>query len=388
MKILDTKEEKKIKALGTQLPKNLVCLSHLRWDFVFQRPQQLLTRLSKTFSIFFIEEPVYDITGPDHYEFLNRGKNIVVIVPHLRTGLGSFEQKNALKNLFDSFMANRNLSEYIFWYYTPMALDFSRKYNPELTVFDCMDELSTFKFAPEELTSLENELLIKADLVFTGGHSIYEAKKNRHANIYPMPSSIDKEHFVKARGVKKSIGEPVTLGFFGVIDERFDAELIREMADQRPHWRFELIGPVVKIDPETLPKNKNISYLGQKNYQDLPQYLATWDIALIPFLLNESTRFISPTKTPEYLAAGKPVISTPIRDVINPYGTNKLVYIGASAADFINAAERELESDRKAQWLARVDAFLAEYSWEKTTGQMISLVRKTIINKSCTSLAQ
>jgi glycosyltransferase involved in cell wall biosynthesis len=388
MKILATQEEKEIKLIGAQLPKNLVCLSHLRWDFVFQRPQQLLTRLSKTFNIFFIEEPVCDATGPDHYECLNRGENIVVMVPHIQSGHSLTAQKAAQRALFDGFMENRKLAEHLFWYYTPMALEFSRKYNAELTVFDCMDELSAFKFAPEELTTLENELLARTDLVFTGGHSIYEAKKNRHSNIYPMPSSIEKAHFAKARIAGKVRDGRVKLGFFGVIDERFDLELIRDMATQKPEWLFELIGPVVKIDPETLPKNENICYLGQKSYQELPQYLAGWDIALIPFLLNESTRFISPTKTPEYLAAGKPVISTPIRDVVNPYGKRRLVHIASTAEDFIRAAELELRNTEKDLWLRQVDAFLELNSWDLTAAKMAGLMKETLINKTCTSIAQ
>ena len=369
-------------------PKNLICLSHLRWDFVFQRPQHLLTRLSETFNIFFIEEPVYDITGPDHYVFLNRGKNIVVMVPHIKERLSDDEKKYAQKSLFDSFMENRNLSDHIFWYYTPMALEFSRKYNPELTVFDCMDELSAFKFAPEEIKTLEKELLKKADIVFTGGHSIYEAKKNQHANIFPFPSSIEKEHFAKAREIPDTGDNKVRLGFFGVIDERFDIELIRDIAQAKPDWQIILIGPVIKIDPGTLPKNDNIIYLGQKSYQELPGHLANWNIALIPFLLNDATRFISPTKTPEYLAAGKPVISTPIRDVINPYGKNKLVYIGCNARDFIEAAEKELKTKERDSWLTKVDAFLALNSWDKTCSQMIHLMKETINNKSYTSIAQ
>ena len=294
MELLNTTSDEQNFKINDDLPKNMICFSHLRWDFVFQRPQHLLTRLSKKFNIFFIEEPVFDATGHDHYSFLNRGENIIVMVPHLQPGLSAHVNKTALKNLFDKYMENRKLSEYIFWYYTPMALEFSRKYDPEITLFDCMDELSAFKFAPEELKVLEKELLKKADIVFTGGYSIYEAKKNQHSNIHPFPSSIEKEHFEKARDITRPANKNLTLGFYGVIDERFDIELIKGIADARPEWEIKLIGPIVKIDPAVLPKNKNIHYLGSKSYQELPQQLAKWDIALIPFLLNESTRFYQP----------------------------------------------------------------------------------------------
>ena len=389
MRILDTRlNGKQVKSFYSGMPKSLVCFSHLRWDFVFQRPQHLLTRLAKTFNIFFIEEPIYDAKGKSYYGFLNRGENIVIIQPHLKAGISADKNKAVQKGLFDNFMNNRKLSDYLFWYYTPMALEFSRKYDPQITVFDCMDELSAFKFAPEELKVLEKELMAKADIVFTGGHSIYEAKKNLHANIYPFPSSIEKEHFAKARLINKNHNGTVKLGFFGVIDERFDIELIREMADKKPDWQIILIGPVVKIDPATLPKNNNIIYLGPKRYDELPEHLAAWDIALIPFLLNDSTRFISPTKTPEYLAAAKPVISTPIRDVVDPYGKNKLVNIGRNAQDFIAAAEKELRVKQKDEWLKRVDSFLALNSWDKTCIHMLGLINKTINSETYTSIAQ
>lgn len=245
-----------------------------------------------------------------------------------------------------------------------------------------MDELSAFKDAPTEISILEKDLMARADLVFTGGHSLYEAKKNQHQNIYPFPSSIDKKHFAKARKKSKDPADQVNipkkrLGFYGVIDERFDYKLIAQAASLRPDWQFVLIGPVVKIDPAILPKNENIHYLGPKSYEQLPSYLAGWDVALIPFLLNESTKYISPTKTPEYLAAGIPVISTPIRDVVNPYGKLELVSIVRNAKEFINAAETALTMQRK-EWLQDVDTFLEKNSWDKTYSNMTELVRQTM----------
>ncbi|RFZ84407.1 glycosyltransferase family 1 protein [Mucilaginibacter terrenus] len=394
MKIINSNTEKdQVRSIYNTLPANLICFSHLRWDFVYQRPQHLLTRLSKVFNIFFIEEPICDATDNEYYEYLTRGNNLVLMVPHIKAGLNAEETKTILKSMFDGFMKNKDLSEYAFWYYTPMALDFSRKYSPDLIIFDCMDELSAFKFAPEELKNLEKEMLSKADVVFTGGHSLYEAKKNQHANIHAFPSSIEKEHFARAREITECpedqahISGP-KLGFYGVIDERFDIELIRDIANARPEWQICLIGPVVKVDPETLPRNKNIHYLGPKSYQQLPEYLAHWDIALIPFMLNESTKFISPTKTPEYLAGGKPVISTPIKDVINPYGKNSLVHIANDAQGFIEAAEMELSNNQKAKWLSKVDSHLKQNSWDKTCSNMLHLAKEVINRKAYSSIAQ
>jgi UDP-galactopyranose mutase len=267
-----------------------------------------------------------------------------------------------------------------------MALPFTDHLNPELVIYDCMDELSAFKFAPPELTIREKELFKKADIIFTGGHSIYEAKKNSHHNIYPFPSSIDKHHFGAARvnendpEDQKDIPHP-RFGFFGVVDERFDIDLLGKVAAAKPEWHFVILGPIVKIDPASLPNSSNIHYLGGKSYNELPSYIAGWDIAMIPFAMNDSTKFISPTKTPEYLAAGKPVISTPIRDVVRPYGDNKLVHIVNNAEEFIKAAEGELKKKRKSAWLKKVDEFLAGNSWDRTWSQMVRNIEDTLTQK-------
>lgn len=375
-------------------PKNLIVFSHLRWDFVYQRPQHLLTRFAANFRIYVIEEPVYDLETP-YYEAIQKADNITVIVPHIPHGLNREESFELQATLLDNFMQDKSISDFAFWYYTPMALEFSRQYKPRLIIFDCMDELSAFKFAAPELLTLEQELLGIADVVFTGGNSLYQAKKHQHNNIHPFPSSIEVHHFNKARKLRESPPDQIAtqqpkLGFYGVIDERFDIDLIRDIAEARPDWHIILIGPIVKIDAATLPQKPNIHYLGSKTYQELPLYMATWNIALIPFLLNESTRFISPTKTPEYLAAGLPVISTPIQDVIKPYGVNKLVHIGSNATDFIAAAEEELHKPEvlKQAWLKQADAFLAKTSWDKTYQEMLSLAKQIITSKSQTLIAQ
>jgi UDP-galactopyranose mutase len=254
-----------------------------------------------------------------------------------------------------------------------------------------MDELSAFKFAPPELKLREAEMFQKADLIFTGGYSLYEAKKNMHSNIYPFPSSIEKEHFSLARKIvaqpadQQNIPHP-RIGFFGVIDERMNIDLVATVASQRPDWHFVMIGPVVKIDPSSLPRTHNIHYLGGKTYQELPAYLAGWDIAMIPFALNESTRFISPTKTPEYLSAGKRVISTSITDVVNPYGTNKLVTIADTPEEFITGIESVLTQKDKTKWLEDVDNFLADNSWDNTWKKMLHHIIATYNEKHITNL--
>ena len=360
---------------ATQLPQNLICFSHLRWDFVYQRPQHILTRLSKSCQVYFFEEPVFDVTSHSFLSISNRSDNLNIVTPHLPSGLDKFEIIENQRNMLDTFLKNKDMQKFAFWYYTPMALEFSKHLNPALVVYDCMDELSALKFAPPELKDYEQLLFLKANVVFTGGYTLYEAKKDLHKNIYPFPSSIDRKHFSIARyntsqpKDQLNIPEP-RIGFFGVIDERFDIDLIKNLAELHPEWHIVLIGPIIKVDPDTLPQNSNIHYLGQKHYQELPSYLSGWSVALIPFLLNESTRFISPTKTPEYLAAGIPVVSTPIKDVVRPYGENGMVHIGSTAEEFAAAICKELKSDKK-EWLVQVDEFLKQNSWDLTCSAMI-----------------
>ena len=305
---------------------------------------------------------------------------VYVVVPQLPDGLRSEIAINAvMKEMTRQLFFEHHINQYVFWYYTPMALKFTDHFNPIASIYDCMDELSAFKGANSELPLLEKQLFRCVDLVFTGGQSLYEAKCNQHGAVHAFPSSIDASHFRKARTAIKdpedqsSIPHP-RLGFFGVIDERFDSELLDQVAAKRPDWNFVIIGPVVKIDPDSLPKHKNIHYLGPKKYDELPDYLSGWDIALLLFARNESTRFISPTKTPEYLAAGKPVISTSITDVVRPYGELKLVEIADTPDEFIQAAEKILSDSSRSEWLARVDTFLQDISWDKTWAQMSELI--------------
>ncbi len=364
---------------------DIVCFSHLRWNFVYQRPQHLLSRFAATCRVFYIEEPIFDAPN-DAYRINKTKENVEVVQLHLQ-GNPSIENIDRQKKLLDSLFKEHKISNCILWYYTPMALLISDHLNPEMVVYDCMDELSAFKFASPLLKALETQLLAKADVVFTGGHTLYEAKKHQHHNIHPFPSSIDKTHFGQAR---KEIDEPFDqtgiphprLGFYGVIDERFDIDLIKEAAQQKPDWHFVLIGPIVKIDTAILPRLSNIHYLGGKTYNELPLYLHGWDIALVPFLLNESTRFISPTKTPEYLAGGKPVISTAIQDVVHPYGDKELVHIVNNSEEFVGKAEKELAKTNKQQWLAKTDEFLKDNSWDATWQQMNNLIEKEMDKKA------
>lgn len=360
---------------------DVVCLSHLRWDFVFQRPQQLMTRCVRERRVFFVEEPVFE-GDHTHLELRMSSQGVQIAVPFLPVGLTEEEAEGQQKKLLADLFAQQHIDKYVLWYYTPLALTWTDTLRPLATVYDCMDELSAFQGASPILLQSEQELFGRADLVFTGGQSLYEAKQGQHPHVYAFPSSVDVLHFAQARqGLpdpddQAGIAHP-RLGFFGVVDERLDLDLLREAAALRPDWQWIIIGPVVKIDQAALPQAPNIHYLGGKDYTDLPAYLAHWDAALLLFARTEATRFISPTKTPEYLAAGKPVVSTSIRDVVRPYGDQDLVRIADTPAEFVAACElalNENNTDRQ----ARADTFLSQISWDQTWRQMADLLERVV----------
>ncbi|WP_199707223.1 glycosyltransferase [Teichococcus wenyumeiae] len=347
-----------------------------------QRPQHLLTYAAGSHRVYFFEEPIFEdgLTEP-RLDLQIQPCGVVVAVPTLPSGYGEAEAVEAQRGFLDAILESHPNSRTTFWYYSPMALRFSAHQVPDLCVYDCMDELSAFRGAPPELTNLESQLFDLADLVFTGGHSLYEAKKTRHANVHAFPSSIDKAHFSRARqggmedpADQKHIPHP-RIGFFGVVDERMDIRLVANLADLRPDWNLVMIGPVVKIDPALLPRRPNIHWLGMKSYQDLPRYLAGWDAGFMPFALNEATRFISPTKTPEFLSAGLPVVSTPVRDVQRPYGSMGLVSIAADAVEMARMLEAVMAGPRE-EWQAMVDHYLADMSWQGTWAAMDRLMRQ------------
>ncbi len=356
----------------------LLCLSHLRWDFVFQRPQHLMTRAAAAHEVIFLEEPLHQDVPAPRLDLSARPGGVTVAQPILPHGTAPDAAVAAQRALLDGLLAPRAGRRLIAWFYTPMALAFAGHLHPDVTVYDCMDELSAFRGAPPAMLEMERRLIARADLVFTGGRSLYEAKRGRHARVHCFPSSIDTAHFGQARlgpaepEAMRGLAHP-RLGFFGVIDERMDIDLVAKLAALRPAWSFVMIGPVVKIDEAALPRAANIHWLGGRDYADLPAHLAHWDVGFMPFALNESTRFISPTKTPEFLAAGLPVVSTPVVDVVRDYGDAGLVEIADDAAAMAARVEMMLARDR-APWLARVDATIARNSWDITWGRMAGLI--------------
>jgi glycosyltransferase involved in cell wall biosynthesis len=367
-------------AFDPQRP-TMLCLSHLRWSFVYQRPQHLMSRFGREYNLLFWEEPITSEESEPWLEIRPEEQGVQVLVPRLPEGCSGELALQVQRRMLDGYLEQLGVTEPLLWFYTPMALDYAGHLKGSVTVYDCMDELSAFRGAPPELIQRERALLERADLVFTGGYSLWEAKRELHDNAFAFPSSVDVEHFAGARLMQAdpsdqaSIGHP-RMGFYGVIDERLDIELIAEVAIAQPDWQIVLVGPVVKIDPAELPRLPNIHYLGAKTYDELPGYLSGWDVAIMPFALNESTRFISPTKTPEYLAGGCPVVSTPIRDVVRTYGDTGIVRIADTSDAFISAVQAALQDSAEPDSLrAKADAILGEMSWDHTWNLMLEKIK-------------
>jgi UDP-galactopyranose mutase len=371
-----------------QSPYSIVTFSHLRWNFVYQRPQHLLARLAATRPVYFIEEPEHDPLGPPCWERSGPHPNVEVLRPRTPVAAAGFhpEQLPVLEPLIAELARELDGTTVVAWLYTPLALPLAQALGPTTIVYDCMDELSLFRGAPPELLSREAALLECADVMFTGGPSLYRAKQARHPNVHCFPSSVDAAHFRVARAGEAIVEEPEDqadlphprLGFYGVIDERLDLGLLDYVAEARPAWHIVLVGPVVKIDPATLPRRSNIHYIGQRSYQQLPGYLAGWDVCLLPFARNDATKFISPTKTLEYMAAERPIVSTPITDVAEPYGD--IVYLADTPPAFLSACEaalRETPEEREFR-TGRMRQVLTGTSWEVTVRAMEKLLTAAV----------
>ena len=362
---------KSITSRGPDMP-TIIVFSHLRWNFVYQRPQHLLSRLARHYRIVFMEEPVPN--GHDHLERLSPAANIEVLRPHVASTVSGFHDDHlpVLQSQLAAYLQEQGIDDYLIWFYTPMALPLAAELQPRAVIYDCMDELSAFLQAPRQLIQRENALYQLADLVLTGGPSLYRSKRERHGNVHCFSSSVDAAHFASAaqqglpdHPAQAGLPHP-RLGYCGVIDERIDLTLVAALADAHPEWQIVMVGPVVKISPDALPQRSNIHWLGQQAYADLPQFMAGWDVCLLPFALNDATRFISPTKTLEYMAAGRSSVSTRIRDVAEPYG--HVVAIADTAQAFIGACEALLaESGAEAdQRRAQTQAIVAATSWDAT----------------------
>jgi UDP-galactopyranose mutase len=370
---------------------DIICVSHLRWDFVWQRPQQLLSRLSKQFRVFFIEEPVaspfYDEPVLGTYTWHGyHDEEVTVVRMHQPmseprwVGHGDPLTSDVYNQLLRDFARKKGIDNPILWLYTPMASSFIKELDPQLLVYDVMDQLSAFKGAPLEISQEDLALLQRADLVFTGGASLYRDKAPYNPNTHLFPSGVDVEHFC-TEGYKvppydiASLSSPI-LGYFGVIDERLDGELLDYVAKCHPEWNIVMIGPVIKISPEDLPQSPNIHYLGMKSYTELPAYLAHFDVAIVPFARNDATRYVSPTKVLEYLAAHKPIVSTAIQDVIELYGN--VVHVGHDCQGFVEQVEQVLRAPSTPERWANADKVLRQNTWDAIVRNMTQIIERAM----------
>ena len=379
----------------------LIVFSHLRWDFVYQRPQHLLSRIAHQHRVIFIEEPVFEAGVTPHFEYRNPCDNVLVLRPVSPVEALGFhdDQLAVLKPLVQQLLHDEELEDYLVWFYTPMALPLLAELQPEAVIYDCMDELSAFKGAPKQMRQRESALLKRADLVLTGGPSLYQNKRDSNPNVHCLPSSVDVAHYAPAHITERSeeylAAEQLQghilaprIGFFGVIDERLDLSLVAALAEARPDWHVVMVGPVVKIDAAALPQQDNIHWLGQQSYARLPALVAGWDVCMLPFALNEHTRYISPTKTLEYLAAEKPVVSTPVNDVVSMYG--EVVRIAHDPQQFIDACDAALKEspEQRAERLAASATTVARFSWDESARTVLRLMDEAVHRAAAVDVAQ
>lgn len=348
---------------------DMIVFCHLRWDFVYQRPQHIISRLAEGYKILVVEEPIpFNPSEKSTFSVRSVNSQIDICQPHVEhmAEIGKYLKKHLKKTAFS-----------VGWFYSAAFVSVLETLEFESVVYDCMDELTLFKGASQELLAQENELLSAADVVYTGGKSLYESKKLKHHNVYCFPSSVDVDHFSNQGKPEKTKPEDIAniptpiVGYYGVIDERIDLELIKNAAAKSPNFSFVMIGPICKIDENDLPRAENIYYLGMKSYDQLPAYLACFDIAMMPFALNDSTKFISPTKTLEYMSAYKPIISTRIKDVERDY--SGCVMLIDNAEDFARAVAKPMKNFKD-----DYEEILNNTSWNKTAERMGLMIKKII----------
>lgn len=367
---------------------SVLCLSHLRWNFIYQRPQHLLGRCARHHRVVFFEQPKYDATEPE-LELDPMLSGVTVAIPHLAPGTPPDIVEYAQRKMIDRILSRElDNARPVLWYYAPMSLAFTHHVKARAVVYDCVDEPSAYDDTPTTLLDREQLLLAHADVVFTSGYGLYEHKRatTQHRNLYPFLSSVDVVHFIQARHYLPEPADQAVIphprvGYYGVIDDRIDLALLAQLADLRPDLQLVMLGPVVKLEASRLPQRPNLHWLGGKSYEQLPAYLCGWDVGMLPFVVDDTTRFLSPSRTPEYLAAGKPVVSTAVIDVVKPYGDEGLAWIADGPRELSQAIDEALASDTRTR-TSHADAFLAELSWDRTWREMWTHVERAIANRA------
>jgi len=358
-----------VTARGATARPDLIVFSHLRWNWVWQRPQHLISRLAASRRVWFVEEPLADACVERPVTRFHHVGPVTVVqrhVPGPERHIG-FDAPEAGR-LFEEVADLAGDAVACVWLYSPLALPAARAIRPQVTVFDVMDDLAAFAGASPELKLFHRAALSEADIVFAGGRSLHQGVRAFRADeTYLFPSGVESEHYTRAISLRRP-GDAPTAGYVGVIDERLDLDLVARVAERLPHWQFSIVGPITKIDPETLPGASNVDYPGPVAYADLPDVMAGFDVALMPFALNAATRSISPTKTLEYLAAGLPVVSTAVPDVVNDYG--HVVTIADGDEAFAAACEAVLGDAQDSGYHARCRPLLEWQHWDRIAHRM------------------
>jgi glycosyltransferase involved in cell wall biosynthesis len=376
--------------LAGQLDAPFIVHSHLRWDFVWQRPQQLLSRLARRAPVLFVEEPIHDdeVNEPG-LELTRPVPGVYRALPRLPATLrGRYDESIAavrdllLRQLADDGPLGGRFSRPVHWFYTPMpAPALIGAFDECAIVYDCMDELSKFRFAPAELIDRERYLLAESDVVFTGGHKLMQSKARYHDNVHFFGCGVDVAHFGRARADDVSVPPDLAklsgpvLGYYGVVDERLDYQLLHTLARTMPDAHVVMVGPVVKVDPRELPEAPNLHWLGQRDYGELPAYLKGFDVCLMPFALNEATEYINPTKTLEYMAGGKPIVSTAIADVLHHF--TPVVTVAASHDEFVVAVQRAATAPNEGL-IKRGLEQASHHSWSSIVSRMERIIQDAV----------
>lgn len=361
------------------LPANIICFLEGNFSEGMQPVIECLQHLETQFNILFIEKPVRDANSKACFSYQAENDHMHILTPHLPTGISNEASSGLLKDILNGFLGAKDMSDFIFWYVDPTAATYSSHLKPAVTIYHCTDERLSDS---ADVQQLHKQLLDKADVVFTTSHTLYLHEKAEHANLHLLHTGIDTAHFTKARGNVAEAEEQAAIpypriGCMGPIDDRFDSGLIAAIAAHRPDWHIVIAGPVHAADA-LLPHAANIHYLNNASYEALPSYITGWNITAIPHKNNKPDCSLASLIAAESLAAGVPVVATPLAEVETEYHDTGLITTAATADEFIKAAESILfgnAADR--EWLRHADDFLVPYAWDNIVADILSKIQET-----------
>ena len=358
----------------------IIAICHLSWDWVWQRPQQFLSRLSETHPVLFVEThctstPV-SFTRTRAARHYHQVTILEIHLPAQHWSDGEYIDKERRRVLKDRLTGefNGRFDDAILWFNDPMAVTaYAGQLGEHMIVYDCMDELSQFHGAAPELIERERELTRIADVVFCGGRKMRDKRLSLNPNTHFYGTGVDCDHFGSSLSDQLSVSPEIAelpgkvLGYFGVVDERLDYDLITALADACADWSIAMVGPVAKINPTSLPRRPNLHWLGARPYEQLPAITKGFDVCLMPFAINAATEYINPTKALEYMAAGRPVVATAINEVKSNFsGVSR---IARNHDDFIKLCRREARSPSRSR-IQRGLKLAADNTWEAITAKM------------------